>query len=124
MGEHACGVGLVKGPARYSDRLLALEVANRDRGNLYRGLRYASDTQNSASGWVLGKVGRENFIQLAVVADVFEIDLQINHVIQSKTRPLDLAFYVIERLADLIRNVDVVSRIETGRAQRLIRTRR
>src|SRR6266567_2828040 len=140
MGEHARGVGLVKGPPRYRDRLLALEVANRDRSNLYRGLWYASDSQNSARGWVLGKVGRESFIQLAVVAGVFDIDLKIDHVIQSKTRPLDLAFYVIERLADLIgkfwwsgpvretgpltRNIDVVSRVETGRAQRLIRTRR
>jgi hypothetical protein len=68
-------------------------------------LGQAGNTQDCACGRIGGKIVSEDVIQLHVPIHVPKINLNVNDVSHGQARCLDHAFYVIERLADLVRKI-------------------
>jgi hypothetical protein len=69
---------------------------------LYGGVGKARNPEDRSSRRIFLKVGSENVVQFAVVTCVFEIDLDINDVLEIQSGCFDLMLYVVERLTHLV----------------------
>src|SRR5439155_12781656 len=83
-------------------RLLICQTANRNRTNLNGRLGNASNSEHGTGRWSLPKVFSEDLIQLVILADVFEVDLRVDHVLEGQTRRSDDRLYIIECLSRLL----------------------
>ena len=101
VGQNARRSGIVRFIARRIYGPLIGQTAHGDRINLNRWLGKPCDPEHSSGGRGLGEDLGEDLVHLPIPADVFEINVDVNHVLHGQPRGLDDGLDVFQSLPDL-----------------------